>query len=142
MTEAFDLDRFVTAQEPVIAQVYQELRDGRKQSHWMWFVFPQFAGLGRSAMAQHYALSSLAEARAYLDHPLLGPRLLELTEIVNRVTGRSIQQIFGGPDDMKFHSSMTLFAMARPGAPAFHDALDRHFRGEMDRLTVDKLRLE
>jgi uncharacterized protein (DUF1810 family) len=123
----------------VIAQVYQEIRGGRKQSHWMWFVFPQLAGLGRSAMAQRYAISSVAEARAYLDHPVLGPRLVDLTEIVNSVPDRSIREIFGSPDDMKFHSSMTLFAMARPDAPAFHDALDRHFRGEMDGLTIDKL---
>lgn len=137
--DVFDLDRFVTAQEPVMSQIYRELRDGRKQSHWMWFVFPQLAGLGHSAMARRYAIASLAEARAYLKHPLLGPRLVDLTEVVNWVTGRSIVQIFGTPDDMKFHSSMTLFAMAEPNEVLFRDALDRYFHGEMDRLTTEEL---
>jgi uncharacterized protein (DUF1810 family) len=137
--DAFDLDRFVKAQEPVISQVYRELRNGRKQSPWMWFVFPQLAGLGQSAMARRYAISSLDEAQAYLDHSLLGSRLIDLTGEVNRLTGRSIQQIFGSPDDMKFHSSMTLFALVRPDAAAFRDALDKYFHGERDRLTTGKL---
>ena len=124
MTDEFDLDRFVRAQEPVMAQVRQELSAGRKRSHWMWFVFPQLAGLGHSAMARRYAISSLAEARAYLEHPLLGPRLVGLTELVNRVEGRSIREIFGSPDDLKFHSSMTLFALARPDVSVFREALD------------------
>jgi uncharacterized protein (DUF1810 family) len=140
MADPFDLDRFVKAQEPVIAQVYRELRDGRKQTHWMWFVFPQLAGLGHSAMARHYAIASLAEAEAFLDHPVLGPRLIELTQLVNATTGRSIHQIFGSPDDLKFHSSMTLFASARPEATTFRDALTRYFDGKPDHLTTAKLR--
>ena len=139
MTEEFDLDRFVQAQEPVMAQVRQELAAGRKRSHWMWFVFPQLAGLGHSAMARRYAIASLAEARAYLEHPLLGSRLVGLTELVNQVKGRSIREIFGSPDDLKFHSSMTLFAYARPDVSAFREALDRHFGGVMDNRTLEKL---
>src|SRR5918993_210214 len=127
MTDEFDLDRFIRAQEPVMTQVRQELAAGRKRSHWMWFVFPQLAGLGHSAMARQYAISSLAEALAYLDHPVLGPRLVALTELVNQVKGRSIREIFGSPDDLKFHSSMTLFARARPDEPAFQEALDRYY---------------
>lgn len=138
MTAKFDLDRFVDAQERVIDQVRRELTDGQKRTHWMWFVFPQLAGLGHSAMAQRYAIASLAEARAYLNHPLLGPRLVVLTEVVNRVAGRSIHQIFGSPDDMKFHSCMTLFALARPEEPAFQDALQKHFQGKPDPLTLEK----
>jgi len=139
MPDAFDLDRFVTAQEPVIEQVCRELRDGQKRSHWMWFVFPQLAGLGHSAMARRYAISSLAEARAYLEHPVLGARLTDLTQVVNGTTGRSILQIFGSPDDMKFHSSMTLFALAQPDAPVFHEALEKYFGGAKDYLTEQKL---
>jgi uncharacterized protein (DUF1810 family) len=139
MTDPFDLDRFVSAQAPVFAQVTRELRNGRKQSHWMWFIFPQLAGLGRSAMAQRYAIASLAEAQAYLDHRVLGPRLIELTEAVNQTSGRSAHQIFGSPDDMKFHSSMTLFAAARPDEPAFGSALQKYFNGQRDRLTVERL---
>jgi uncharacterized protein (DUF1810 family) len=137
--EPYDLARFVTAQEPVIEQVYRELRAGRKQSHWMWFVFPQLVGLGRSPMAQRYAIGSLSEAKAYLDHPVLGRRLVELTEIVNRVADRSVLEIFGSPDDMKFHSSMTLFAAASPETAAFAAALDRYFAGQPDRATMERL---
>ena len=139
MGEPYDLARFVTAQEPVIEQVYRELRAGRKQSHWMWFVFPQLVGLGRSPMAQRYAIGSLSEAKAYLDHPVLGRRLVELTEIVNRVADRSVLEIFGSPDDMKFHSSMTLFAAASPETAAFAAALDRYFAGQPDRATMERL---
>jgi uncharacterized protein (DUF1810 family) len=141
MTDPFNLERFVTAQEPVIAQVYQEMRNGRKQTHWMWFIFPQLAGLGRSPMAQHYAVASPAEAQAYLDHPRLGPRLIELTECVNSIPSRTIHDIFGSPDDLKFHSSMTLFAAAdRAATPAFRTALEKYFSGQPDPLTVDRLR--
>jgi len=140
VTDPFDLQRFVQAQQPIIAQVYQELRDGRKQTHWMWFIFPQIAGLGHSAMAQRYAISSLPEAQAYLNHPVLGSRLIELTEIVNRLPARTAHQIFGSPDDMKFHSSMTLFAQAAPEIPAFDDAMKRYFRNEMDEATLDRLK--
>ena len=139
MSDPSDLGRFVQAQGPVLAQVHRELGDGRKRSHWMWFVFPQLAGLGHSAMARRYALSSPAEARAYLGHPLLGPRLMELTELVNRVEGRSIREILGSPDDLKFHSSMTLFALARPSASVFRGALDRYFGGVPDKGTLDRL---
>ena len=110
MPDPFNLDRFVQAQDPVLAQVRAELWAGHKRTHWMWFVFPQLAGLGRSDTARYYALASLEEARAYLAHPLLGPRLIECTNLVNAVEGRSAHQIFGSPDDLKFHSSMTLFA--------------------------------
>jgi len=139
MADEYDLDRFVTAQEPVLAQVRQELAAGRKRSHWMWFVFPQLAGLGYSAMARQYAISSLAEAQAYLEHPVLGGRLIELTKLVNQVNGRSIHDIFGSPDDLKFHSSMTLFAQARSDEPVFSEALDKYFGGVMDRGTIEKL---
>ena len=118
MPDPFDLDRFVQAQDPVLAQVRRELGEGRKRSHWMWFVFPQLRGLGRSATARHYGIGSLAEARAYLAHPALGSRLVECTGLVNRIEGRSAHQIFGGLDDLKFHSSMTLFA-AGLEAPVF-----------------------
>ena len=139
MSDAFDLARFVQAQDPVLERVRGELREGRTRSHWLWFVFPQLRGLGRSAMAQHYGIGSLAEARAYLEHPVLGPRLIECVEAVNRIEGRSAGQIFGSPDDLKFHSSVTLFARARPGASVFRDALDKHFGGEPDPLTVELL---
>jgi uncharacterized protein (DUF1810 family) len=138
-TDPFDLDRFVQAQDPVLDRVRQELAAGEKRSHWMWFVFPQLAGLGQSAMARRYGLASLAEAQAYLAHPLLGPRLLELTGLVNRVEGRSIHRIFGSPDDMKFQSCMTLFQRARPAEPAFPAALDRHFGGAADARTTAML---
>ena len=139
MPDQFDLDRFVQAQDPVLAQVRQELRDGRKRSHWMWFVFPQLSGLGHSAMARHYAIASLAEAWAYLEHPLLGPRLVECGALVNAVEGRSINQILGSPDDLKFHSSMTLFNLAQPEAPVFREALKKYFDGALDRLTAERL---
>ena len=139
MTDPFNLDRFVQAQDPVLARVRAELRAGAKRTHWMWFVFPQLAGLGRSETARHYALASLEEARGYLSHPLLGARLIECTGLVNAVKNRSAQQIFGDPDDLKFHSSMTLFARARPDEPAFTDALRKYFGGMPDRLTTEKL---
>ena len=105
----------------------------------MWFVFPQISGLGHSAMARRYAVSSLAEARAYLAHPILGARLIECAELVNRVDGRSIHQILGSPDDLKFHSFMTLFALAQSGAPAFRRALDKYFDGMLDPLTTEEV---
>lgn len=122
-----------------MAQVRRELCDGRKASHWMWFVFPQLAGLGHSAMARHYALHSLAEAQAYLAHPVLGPRLVECTALINKVAGRTAHAILGSPDDLKFHSSMTLFAAAQPGASVFRDALDKYFGGASDPLTAERL---
>jgi uncharacterized protein (DUF1810 family) len=136
MPESFDLARFVAAQEPLMPQVLRELAAGQKRSHWMWFVFPQLAGLGHSPMAQRYAIGSLDEARAYLAHPVLGPRLLDCTRLVNAVEGRSVHQIFGSPDDMKFRSSMTLFARAKSGPGLFQAALDRYFDGTEDDRTV------
>ena len=139
MSDAFDLDRFVAAQEPVLAQVQEELDQGRKRSHWMWFIFPQLGGLGRSATARYFAIASRQEAQAYLAHPLLGPRLIACSERVNRIEGRSVQQIFGSPDDLKFRSSMTLFSSVRPEAAVFRDALVRYFDGVPDAATVARL---
>ena len=139
MPESFDLDRFVAAQEPVFSQVQEELGQGRKRSHWMWFIFPQVSGLGHSATARYYAIGSRQEAQAYLAHPLLGPRLIACSEQVNRVEGRSAHQIFGSPDDLKFRSCMTLFAAVRPEATVFRDALVRYFDGAPDAATLGRL---
>ena len=134
---AFDLERFVTAQEPVFAAVLEELRIGQKRSHWMWFVFPQLRGLGHSSMAQFYGIGSLAEARAYLAHPLLGSRLLLCTRTVLAVDGRSLHAIFGSPDDAKFCSCMTLFSRAAAAdASVFAQALDRYCDGQADQRTL------
>jgi uncharacterized protein (DUF1810 family) len=138
--DPFDLQRFVAAQDGVYRQACAELRGGRKRSHWMWFVFPQIAGLGFSPMAQFYALSSLDEARAVLAHPVLGPRLRECVELVNRIEGKSLFDIFGDPDAMKFRSSMTLFERAAPETPVFARALDKFCGGVRDPLTLEKLR--
>jgi len=137
--DPYGLERFLAAQEPVYEKVREELQEGRKRSHWMWFVFPQLEGLGASAMAQRYAIRSLAEAHAYLAHPLLGARLKECVGLVNKVEGRSAHEIFGSPDDLKFHSSMTLFAAAAPQEPLFGEALDKYFAGRGDPLTLAKL---
>jgi len=139
MGDPYNLQRFVDAQERVFEDVLEELRRGQKSSHWMWFIFPQIKGLGYSSMAQRYAIQSLAEAQAYLAHPVLGPRLRECTALVNGVAGRSIQQILGYPDDLKFKSSMTLFARAAEDSAIFLAALTRHFDGELDPLTLDRL---
>jgi uncharacterized protein (DUF1810 family) len=139
MTDPHDLLRFVTAQAPVLERVRQELSNGRKATHWMWFVFPQIAGLGHSSMAQRYAIASLDEARAYLAHPILGPRLRELTALVNGVDGRSASAIFGWPDDMKFHSSMTLFARAADDDAVFRQALEKYFGGAEDPGTLQRI---
>lgn len=138
-TDKHNLQRFVDAQDPVYAQVRVELRQGRKTTHWMWFVFPQIAGLGHSPMARTYAIPSLEEARAYLSHPILGPRLLECTRLVNGVQGPSAHEIFGSPDDLKFQSCMTLFAQVAPAEPAFREALDTYFAGEADPRTLEHL---
>lgn len=138
MTQA-SLERFVQAQEPVIEQVLAELRAGRKTSHWMWFVFPQLRGLDRSPTAQHFGIASRAEAEAYLRHPVLGPRLRQCTQLVNAVRKRSIEEIFGYPDNLKFRSSMTLFANVTADNRVFVDALDRYFGGEHDPLTLERL---
>jgi uncharacterized protein (DUF1810 family) len=143
--DRYDLRRFVDAQAGVYEQACAELRAGRKRSHWMWFVFPQIQGLGSSEMAVRYAISSLEEARAYLDHAVLGPRLRECAEIVVEVQGRTVQEIFGYPDDLKFHSSMTLFDRAAAlsaeaegsSERVFNEALEKYFGGEMDQGTLD-----
>jgi uncharacterized protein (DUF1810 family) len=139
MPELYDLNRFIAAQAPVYARVLDELRAGRKASHWMWFVFPQIAGLGSSPTARFFAIVSLAEAVAYLRHPILGPRLAECTMLVNRIEGRSALDIFGSPDDLKFRSSMTLFREAASDNAVFRQALDKYFAGEPDRRTLEIL---
>ena len=139
MKDPFSLKRFVDAQSRVIDQVCSELQAGRKCSHWMWYIFPQISGLGSSAMAREFAISSLTEAAAYLDHPVLGPRLRTCTERVNAIEGRSIEEVFGYPDHLKFHSSMTLFARAAPNEPAFQAALQKFFAAKLDQLTLDRL---
>ncbi|MBU6494778.1 MAG: DUF1810 domain-containing protein [Burkholderiales bacterium] len=139
MDDPYDLKRFVEAQNPVYQQVCEELRGGRKRSHWMWFVFPQIGGLGRSFMAQRYAIESLAEARAYLEHPVLGERLRTCTQLVNSIEGHPVTQIFGAPDDLKFHSSMTLFSRAAADGEPFLAALRKYFDGVPDAQTLARL---
>lgn len=134
-----NLDRFVEAQAPIYTRALAELTAGRKQSHWMWFVFPQLSGLGKSPMAQHYAIHSLEEARSYFAHPLLGARLKACTGAVLAVTGKTAHEIFDTPDDLKFHSSLTLFAHAAPDEPLFRAALEKYFGGGEDGLTLKKL---
>ncbi len=138
-SDPFDLKRFVDAQAPVFRTVIDELRGGRKRGHWMWFVFPQLRGLGSSPMAERYGISSLEEARAYLRHDLLGPRLRECTGLVNQVQGRSVAEIFGSPDDLKLCSSMTLFARATDDNADFVALLDRYYGGRQDLVTVTRL---
>ena len=137
--DAFAPMRFLEAQEPVYARVLAELGAGRKQSHWMWFIFPQIAGLGHSALAHHYAIASLDEAGHYLAHPVLGTRLIECTRLVLAVPERTAFAIFGTPDDLKFRSCMTLFGIAAPEREGFPMALDRFFAGEPDARTVEIL---
>lgn len=137
--DPFNLQRFVDAQDPVYEQVRSELSSGQKSGHWMWFIFPQIKGLGRSPLAEKFAISSRAEAQAYLQHPILGPRLCECSRLVNLIDGKTIHQIFGSPDDLKFHSSMTLFARVASGNQVFADALNKYFGGEQDRLTLERI---
>ena len=139
MSNPYELKRFVDAQEGVYEQACAELRAGRKRSHWMWFVFPQIRGLGSSPTAVRFAISGMEEARAYLEHPVLGLRLRECAGIVVGVEGRSVEEIFGYPDDLKFHSSMTLFAKAAAEAGVFGEALGKYFGGRMDRGTLDRI---
>lgn len=134
-----DLERFVAAQEHGYAGIAAELRAGRKTGHWMWFVFPQVAGLGQSELSRFYAIASLEEARAYLAHPVLGPRLRECAGIVLATEGRSAEAIFGGIDALKLRSCMTLFMRAAPGEPLFAEVLDRLFDGEPDPATDARL---
>lgn len=139
MSDPFRLQRFVDAQESVYASVLDELRAGKKQSHWMWFIFPQIEGLGSSAMAQRYAISSLDEARAYLAHPVLGARLRECSRLVAGIAQRSLSEVFGYPDDLKFCSSMSLFAQLpriSPDDDIFHRCLQKYCGGKPDRATL------
>jgi uncharacterized protein (DUF1810 family) len=137
---SFDLNRFVEAQAPIIARVQAELAAGRKASHWMWFVFPQLRGLGRSATALHYGIASREEALAYWQHPVLGPRLADCTALMLAVPpGRSALDVLGSPDDLKFKSSMTLFEQVASETPLFAQALERYFGGERDALTLQLL---
>lgn len=139
MADTFNLQRFIDAQNPLFDTVTAELTAGKKRTHWMWFVFPQIHGLGHSEMARLYAISSVEEARAYLDHAVLGDRLRVLTGIVNGLDCRSVEQIFGYPDDMKFHSSMTLFAHSARDKRPFENALNCYFGGEPDLATIERL---
>lgn len=134
-----DLQRFVTAQEPVYDTVLAELRAGRKSSHWIWFVFPQLRGLGRSSTAAHFGIASLDEARAYLEHPVLGPRLRECARLVHAVEGRSAREVFGSPDDLKVRSSMTLFARAASDRADFTAVLEKFYGGQEDPVTIERL---
>lgn len=138
MTE-FDLTRFLVAQDPLYQTVCTELAAGAKRTHWMWFIFPQIAGLGSSPTARFYAIASRREAAAYAVHPVLGARLLECTRLVNAVEGKSAHGIFGSPDDMKFRSCMTLFANITPEQTLFEDAIAKYYAGEPDAATIARL---
>ena len=135
--DPFDLKRFVRAQESDYRRALEEIAAGRKRSHWMWYIFPQFAGLGLSSTSRHYAIGSLDEARAYLAHPILGPRLIECAGATLTVEGRSAHDIFGSPDDMKLRSSATLFALVSPEDSVFQRVLERYFDGKRDERTLD-----
>jgi uncharacterized protein (DUF1810 family) len=137
--DPFDLARFVGAQDPVYATVLAELRAGRKRTHWMWFVFPQIEGLGYSATSRHYSIKSTEEARHYLEHPILGKRLVECAQAILAVEGRCASEIFGYPDDLKLRSSMTLFAEVAGPDSTFARVLQRYFGGEPDRRTLELL---
>lgn len=137
--DPFNLNRFVSAQQPIYNDVLAELNSGRKRTHWMWFIFPQIDGLGYSSTSKHYAIKSEAEARHYLDHPVLGPRLVECAEVVMDVQGKSASAIFGFPDDVKLHSSMTLFAAVTAPDSVFARVLDKYFQGQRDDKTLKLL---
>ena|SRR5581483_1690473 len=137
--DPYNLQRFVLAQAPVFDRVLEELKMGAKMSHWMWFIFPQIRGLGRSPVSIEFALSGIGEVQAYLQHPILGPRLKACTRLVLLVQGRSASEIFGSPDDIKFRSSMTLFAQVSHDDDIFQKALQKYFNGEPDQLTLDRL---
>ena len=138
--DEYDLNRFFNAQENMYLDVLSELNDGKKRSHWMWFIFPQIAGLGRSDTAKYYAIKNQEEARAYLNHPVLGMRLQECAEIVLNLEGKSIPGIFGYPDDRKFKSSMTLFSCVADQGSIFERVLNKYFHGERDTGTLELLR--
>jgi len=140
--DPYDLQRFVTAQNHCYQQVCTELSEGNKQSHWMWFIFPQLRGLGQSPMSKLYSISSLQEAEAYLQHPVLGSRLRHCTKLVMLIEGRTIEEIFGNPDDvLKFRSSMTLFMRTSQESRIFKDGLQKYFAGKPDQLTMDRLEM-
>jgi len=139
MSDTYNLHRFLTAQAPTYNTVLAELRAGRKSSHWIWFIFPQIRGLGHSVMAQQFAIGALDEAEAYLQHPILGPRLRECTQLVLDVDGRSAEEIFPYPDNLKFRSSMTLFMTTTIDNTLFKDALLKYFNGKPDQMTLDIL---
>jgi len=139
MTNSYNLHRFLDAQERVYDRVLSELLAGRKSTHWIWFIFPQIAGLGHSAMAQQFAIGSLDEAKAYLQHPVLGPRLRACTQLVLDVKGRRAEEIFGYPDNLKFRSCMTLFLAAATDNRLFKDTLHKYFDGKPDQLTLNLL---
>jgi uncharacterized protein (DUF1810 family) len=138
--DPYNLQRFLEAQRCCYEQVCCELTAGHKTSHWMWFIFPQWTGLGRSLSANHYAIASRREGEAYLAHPVLGPRLIECTQLVNGVVGRTVEQIFGDPDHLKFQSSMTLFANVAAGNTVFLKALAKYFDCKTDQRTIDLLK--
>jgi uncharacterized protein (DUF1810 family) len=140
VSDPYNLQRFVRAQDRNFETAREELRRGRKTTHWMWYVFPQMEGLGHSPTSQNFAIKSKAEALAYLAHPVLGPRLEECTDIVNALHALSAHQIFGSPDDMKFGSSMTLFHTVSPEIAVFNEALEKYFGGEVDPRTLDLMR--
>ena len=139
MDDPFHLQRFLDAQDPVYTRVLAELRSGRKSTHWMWFIFPQLRGLGNSRTASEFAISSRAEAEAYWNHPVLGPRIRECAGLVNRIEGRTIEEIFAYPDHLKFRSSVTLFREIAPGERVFHDALEKYFAGIAEPRTLGLL---
>jgi uncharacterized protein (DUF1810 family) len=142
MNDPYDLQRFVKAQDVNFESARDELRRGRKTSHWMWYVFPQIEGLGHSPTSEKFAIKSKAEALAYLAHPVLGPRLIDCTRIVNSLEGLSAHQIFRSPDDMKFRSSMTLFHEVSPGTGVFKEALGKYFGGNVDPRTLERMRTD
>lgn len=140
MADVFNLERFVTAQAGSYADALAEIKNGRKRSHWMWFIFPQIAGLGRSDTAQYYAIKSLKETESYLHHPVLGPRLIEISTELLKLQSSNANQIFGSPDDMKLHSSMTLFAEVTGANAVFSAVLQKFFGGEKDKNTLERVR--
>ena len=137
--QPYDLQRFIDAQQPVFDRVIAELKQGRKPGHWIWFIFPQLKGLGHSSNSEFFGISSLQEAAAYVQHPVLGPRLVQCTELVNSVEGSSAEDIFGEIDAMKFRSSMTLFAKAAPDNRIFAEAIRKYFGGRLDGLTINRV---
>jgi uncharacterized protein (DUF1810 family) len=140
MTDSHNLSRFINAQESDYQSALAEITAGRKRSHWMWYIFPQYDGLGFSSTSRHYAIKSPAEAEAYLEHPILGPRLHEYVDALLAVTGRTAHEIFGSPDDMKLKSCMTLFAHVSPVGSAFEQVLDKYFCGQRDGKTLELVR--